>query len=45
MMLRSRFKEYMNRLRIFRAPDQKLYLDSRLETDGIKLSPIGGGTQ
>jgi hypothetical protein len=43
MMLRSRFKEYMNRLRIYRAPDQKLYLDSRLETNGIKLSPIGGG--
>lgn len=40
MMLRGRFREYMSRLRLYRSPDHKFHLDSRLEANGISVAPI-----
>lgn len=40
MVLRNRFREYMNRLRLYRAPSEKLHLDSRIESNGIRVSTI-----
>lgn len=40
-MLRNRFREYARRLQLYKAPDQKFQLDSRLEANGIKVSLTG----
>lgn len=38
LVLRKRFREYMHRLTLYKAPDVRLHLESLLETDSIKLS-------
>lgn len=40
VVLRKRFREYMNRLKLYVAPDQKLRLESVLETNSIRVNPI-----
>jgi len=40
LMLRTRFREYMLRLALFKAPDQKLRLESRLGEGQIIVNPV-----
>lgn len=39
-VLRKRFRDYVQRLTLYAAPDQLLHLESRLDQDSIKVQPI-----
>lgn len=40
VVLRNRFREYMQRLILYVSPDRKLHLESMLDVNAIKVSPI-----
>lgn len=39
-VLRKRFREYMQRLTLYVAPEQKLHLDNMLDTNAVHVHPI-----
>lgn len=39
-VLRKRFRDYMQRLTLFSAPEQPLHLESRLDLNNIKVHPL-----
>ena len=43
VVLRKRFREYMRRLTLYVSPERKLHLESMLDEDSIRVSPILGG--